>query len=86
MSYGSEHRFSKEEINMARKYLKRYSLSLTLREMQMKTSLFLPRLEQPKSRTPILMSGVANWYSHYGNQHGQFFKSFGEIHPFCEYL
>ena len=42
MGYGSKHMFSKEEINMTRKYLRRCSSSLTLltlTEMQMKTSL-----------------------------------------------
>lgn len=42
MSHEFEHRFSKEEIKMAKKCLKRCSSTLTLRERQMETNLRSP--------------------------------------------
>jgi hypothetical protein len=44
MSKWTEQTFSKEEVQMANKYMKKYSISLAIKEMQIKVTLrFLPQ-------------------------------------------
>lgn len=54
--------FLKEEINMAKKYLKRSSIALEVREIQIKTSLrfVLPQTEWPRSRKQLATNAGEN--------------------------
>jgi hypothetical protein len=66
--------FSKEEIQMAKKHMKKYSPSLAIKEKQIKTTLRFHLTPVGKKEPSYTAGGNASWCNHSGRNFADFLK------------